>query len=300
MSKMSQTESGKAWEYGLARAFADQLGGATPLAVNGPRTKSQNSYDLLNTWERKRVIKAASDAVDFLYAHDGRLERTDYVVMQSDMEGRYGDVRDVLVHTRKGVVGISAKHRHDALKHSRLSDTIDFGADWYGKSCSSAYWAGVLPVFDELRLMSDRGVRWREIPYLPPSMKWNRYYVPVLEAFIAETTEHADPESMMRYLLGRHDFYKVIKENGTISLQAFNIRGTLGWGKKVPLPQEIVRFEMKRRSKTTAIMVLDKGWQLAFRIHSASSRVEPSLKFDVRLIGTPASLSSHEIPYLNG
>lgn len=295
-SNVSQSDSGKAWEYGLARAFADQLPQSTPLAKNWPHTRSQDAYYLLSAREKARINRAASESVDFLYAHDGRLEHTDYVMMQSDQEGRYGDVRDVLVYTAKGIVGISAKHRHKALKHSRLSRTIDFGKDWYDTPCSQEYWQKVDPVFEELRRHHNKQMRWRNLN-LSRSEKWGKYYVPVLEAFITETVKYAKPDPLVRYLLGRYDFYKVMKENGSILLQSFNIRGTLKWGKKVRLPNRIIRFEMKPRSKTTAIMYLDEGWQLSFRIHSASSKVEPSLKFDVQLIGVPSSLSSHEIPY---
>jgi hypothetical protein len=36
--------------------------------------------------------------------------------------------------------------------------------------------------------------------------------------------------------------------------------------------------------------------QISFRIHSASSKVEPSLKFDINLVGLPL-LTSHFIEY---
>ena len=44
-------------------------------------------------------------------------------------------------------------------------------------------------------------------------------------------------------------------------------------------------------------MVCDKGWQLSFRIHSAESLVIPSLKFDVNMVGNPASMYSNHISY---
>lgn len=40
----------------------------------------------------------------------------------------------------------------------------------------------------------------------------------------------------------------------------------------------------------TVEMILDNGWQLSFRIHSASTKVEPSLKFDVQFISMPVSV----------
>jgi len=35
---------------------------------------------------------------------------------------------------------------------------------------------------------------------------------------------------------------------------------------------------------------MDNGWAISFRIHSASTIVEPSLKFDIQLVGQPANL----------
>ena len=128
---ISQVESGKAWEYGLAREFADIL--KAVLAVNKARNQAQGAYDILPAKDRSRISSAANEAVVFLRAHDDRLLHTDFVEMQSDQKGIDGDVRDIVLHTQSGEVGVSAKHRHNALKHPRLSDKIDFGNLWYEK-----------------------------------------------------------------------------------------------------------------------------------------------------------------------
>ena len=258
--------------------------------ANSPHKKSQESYHLLTHVERRKIDRGANEAVLFLRTHDPRLLDAKRIIMQSDMMGKEGDVRDILIETGSAVIGISAKHRHDALKHSRLSDSIDFGKEWYGHACSAQYWRQVNPVFSMLR--GKTGFLWREL-----TDKHISVYIPILTAFIQEVLQNASPTEMMRYLLGRYDFYKVIKENGNISLQSFNLGGSLKWGKRIPLPDKIIQFSLKQNSTTTAIMNLNRGWQISFRIHSASSKIEPSLKFDVRLEGCPNKLSRHEIPF---
>lgn len=260
------------------------------LIFDASRLKSQNSYDLLSRRERRKINRAANEAALFLRAHDARLLKTRRVIIQSDMAGIDGDVRDIVIETDDEAVGISAKHRHNALKHSRLSDSIDFGDGWYGIRCSPRYWREVVPIFGDLRRRA--GQTWSSLPN-----KKDDYYLPVLHAFMEEARENADPGKLMRYLLGRHDFYKIIKENGNVSLQSFNVDGTLEWGSRIRLPDAIVQFAMKPRSKTTAILHLSHGWRASFRIHSAESKIIPSLKFDVRLVGSPETLSRHEIPY---
>ncbi len=292
MSNVTQTESGKAWEHGLAKAFECQLNGYPPVEVNGPKTKSQKSYDRINPLERSKILKAAREVVDFMIAHDERLDHTEKIIIQSDMKGRHGDVRDIILYTQLGEVGFSAKNRHNALKHSRLSDSIDFGQQWYGIPCSEDYWTTIGPVFQQLQQYTQRRMKFSEI-----TDKHDHIYLPILHAFIQETKRFADCKQMLRYLIGVYDFYKVMKENGTILIQSFNLDGTLKWGNKLSLPNRIIDCEIKDRSTTTALMYMDEGWSLSFRIHSARSLAEPSLKFDVRLTGVPPVLTNHYILY---
>ena len=101
---------------------------------------------------------------------------------------------------------------------------------------------------------------------------------------------------MFQYLIGEYDFYKVVKENGTVAIQSFNIDGTLGWGKKWRVPDRIDGISRKRGSFNTLIASFTGGWQLSFRLHNARSQVEPSLKFDIKFIGMPPGVARHEIP----
>lgn len=52
---------------------------------------------------------------------------------------------------------------------------------------------------------------------------------------------------------------------------------------------------MKPKSKTTVMVTFDEGWQLSFRIHSASTRLESSLKFDINMVSNPHSIFSNTI-----
>jgi len=72
--------------------------------------------------------------------------------IQSDDEGKKGDVRDIVI-MRGSIdweIGLSLKHNHFAVKHSRLSKKLDFGEKWYDIPCSEEYWKKVKPIFDFL------------------------------------------------------------------------------------------------------------------------------------------------------
>src|SRR4029077_16113961 len=121
--------------------------------------------------------------------------------------------------------------------------------------------------------------------------KENRFYLPVLTAFedeLRSLCENYGSRFVMRlfqYLLGTKDFYKVIKENGHVAIQSCNIAGDLLWGKTWKIPDRVESITRKRESGNTIIVSFVGGWQLSFRLHNASSRAEPSLKFDIRFIG---------------
>ena len=290
-NNINQTVSGKAFEYGIAIQCAAVMD--ADLVDSQTMQTARAAYNRFPPEERQRIDRAADEAVTFLYGHDDRLLQATAVRLQPDRAGQNGDVRDIVIATTHGDIGISAKHRHAALKHSRLSGTRDFGQAWYGVPCSNDYWDAVRPIFNELRDRKGAGELWKDL-----QNKSVNYYAPVLDAFIAEASLYANVNRMMLYLLtGAYDHYKVIKANGDVSLQSFNVHGTLLWGHHVPMPNEIFRLARRAESHNTAIMATDNGWQVSFRIHNASAKVEPSLKFDVTLVGSPQDLARHEIPY---
>lgn len=53
----------------------------------------------------------------------------------------------------------------------------------------------------------------------------------------------------------------------------------------------------KSNSTNTILVACDNGWTISLRLHNASTYVEPSLKFDVTLIGVPPTLYTHFEPW---
>jgi hypothetical protein len=117
------------------------------------------------------------------------------------------------------------------------------------------------------------------------------------------------PERLIRYLIGKNDFYKVITNNRkkTTRVEAINIAGSLNRpsvGKhsvvnvaRLRLPKRFYNVDFKENSSTTIEVVCDEGWSVSMRIHNASSRIEPSLKFDVNLISLPNTIHAQVEPW---
>jgi hypothetical protein len=295
--KTNQTQSGKAFEFQLALALSKYLN--ISFLDNGEKKVGEACFLSHSLQEQHKIERAADEAITFLLGFEKRYHEGVAVYLQPDMAGKHGDPRDVIVKMQDNRdIGISSKNRHYAIKHSRLSDSIDFGKEWTDFPCSAAYMKRIKPVFDDLREKRKEKMLFRDIPD-----KVNRYYLPILNAFedelrnLCETYGQRFVIRMFQYLLGKHDFYKVIKENGHVIIQSFNLNGDLAWGKKWKIPERIENIQRKRGSDNTLIVSFVDGWQISFRIHNASSRVEPSLKFDINFISMHHSVPKQEITY---
>lgn len=314
----TQKQSGKAFEYALINEAFNILtarGITVNVIKNNNYTDALNSYNIYSGRPQLRYSQAAIVAINHIITLEPRLINstgpadTLTLKLQPDASGQNGDVRDVLfIRTNQNwEIGISAKNNHKALKHSRLSKVKDFGDSWVGVPCSQAYFAAISPTFNALTVLKTAGALWRN-----QANKHVTYYQPILNAFSAELTSinanNANiPQALASYLVGRFDFYKVMKRAKVVEILAFNLHSTLGksiGGKRpvtpIPrliLPTQLIQFKMMPGRTDTLSMILDQGWQLSFRIHSAESLVVASLKFDVNLVGNPATMYSHHIPY---
>lgn len=315
----SQTINGKAFEYALLKEFLERLKAVTTVSVveNDPFKTALKCFISFSEKEKSHYSLVASFAVNFLLDIEPRLSNgiSDKDILQleivSDKEGQTGDVRDVLAirSLQKWEIGISAKNNHRAVKHSRLSNDIDFGQKWLGFPCSIEYFKEVKPVFDnlaKLRTASKATQKWDTLGDYHTSV-----YVPILDAFKKELLrlDSENPgtvaERLIEYLIGNQDFYKVIKASNKVEIQAYNLHGTLNLPfenikpkAKVPklkLPSRLIEVVYQENSKTTLLVTLNEGWQISFRIHNASSRIEPSLKFDINLVSAPHSLFTNQL-----
>ncbi|MBS1772413.1 MAG: HaeIII family restriction endonuclease [Bacteroidetes bacterium] len=316
-TKPTQTQSGKAFEYALINGANIILSSKCEvnLIQDTNYATCLDCYNIHTDKQQLRYTQAAKAALEHIITLEPRLSNISSsrdiltIQLQPDSAGKEGDVRDVLFirSSQNWEIGISAKNNHEALKHSRLSNVNDFGKSWVGVQCSNNYFNVIKPVFAELVKLRQEGVTWRSL-----TNKHTTYYQPILNAFRDELSyinknNSNIPQALASYLIGKHDFYKVIKRARVVEIFAFNLHGTLGRSinglrgisniPKLMLPTQIVQFQMMQGKTDTLSMICDKGWQLSFRIHNATTKVEASLKFDVNLEGVPNSMYSNHIPY---
>ena len=304
---------GKAYEYASVIALIEIVEPIRPIEVveNSSLVIARNRYlnDITES-QRSDMLTSAKAGINTIIKMEPKIIEdgidTITVSIQSDDVAKLGDVRDVLIIRRdiKWEIGVSVKHNHEALKHSRLSTKLDFGKSWYGIPSSKQYFDEISLIFAELQTLKVKGVKWSELPSKEQSV-----YVPILNAFMGELQRTFDANGddvtagLIKYLLGSNgnDFYKLIHYNNhTTRVIPFNLYGTLNQSSSVKdpdnlipdmeLPTRIIELALKDSSRTTVHLTMNNGWAISFRIHNASTIVEPSLKFDIKLIGQPSSL----------
>jgi len=294
----SQVDNGKAFEYAVAQALSKALD--VPIIESPEFQNTKSSYEKVIAKLQERFPIAAALAVEHIIEKESKnlaSKNPQGIWVASDSLGQKGDVRDVVVKCRDSEIGISCKTNHDDFKHSRLSGTANFVKKWGldPAGCSPEYWSVVKPLFEELKQIrkdSDATALWSEQKDVP-----NRFYWRVLDAFEAELLRLTGPDapraaeitkSLISYIIGNHDFYKVISRPDQVEIQGFNLNGTLAVA-KTRYPEHVIQIDRLNGGQYSKTVRFNRGFTFNFRIHSASSRVEPSLKFAVRAISLPPS-----------
>ncbi|GAA9484721.1 hypothetical protein HpHA297_07310 [Helicobacter pylori] len=311
MSDKSNNQ-GRAYEYAWCLALEQKLSVFKKVIVDKQNgfNACYRAYESLEKSLQERYLESAKQGVLLLLDCEpllseviGSSQNEITLSLQKDKLGEIGDIRDILIYFDRFCIGLSIKHNHDALKHSRLSKNLDFGEKWLGVGVSQNYKDTIKPLFERLENAKKEGMLWRDF-----LNKEQEIYAPLLQAFkkevlrIDENKKNKVPQKMVEYLLGKYDFYKAIlleREQKT-KLEAYHFHNTLNRSVKnkpkriIPLsklPTRMIYFDFKPKSFNTLELVLDEGWSFSLRIHNASSRVEPSLKFDIKLLSKPESVA---------
>ncbi|WRD05027.1 HaeIII family restriction endonuclease [Helicobacter pylori] len=311
MSNKSNNQ-GRAYEYAWCLALEQKLSVLKKVIVDKQNgfNACYRAYESLEKSLQERYLESAKQGVLLLLDCEpllseviGSSQNEITLSLQKDKLGEIGDIRDILIYFDRFCIGLSIKHNHNAVKHSRLSKDLDFGKKWLGVGVSQNYKDTTKPLFERLENAKKEGMLWRDFPN-----KEQEIYIPLLQAFkkevlrIDENKKNKVPQKMVEYLLGKYDFYKAIlleREQKT-KLEAYHFNNTLNRSVKnkpkriIPLsklPTRMIYFDFKPKSFNTLELVLNEGWSFSLRIHNASSRVEPSLKFDIKLLSKPESVA---------
>ncbi|MFI3285032.1 MAG: HaeIII family restriction endonuclease [Rikenellaceae bacterium] len=302
---------GKAYEYACVLSALKEVSRHRDVEIieNESLKIAKQCFNEIDTDESNNMLLSAKVGIDAIIEMEPRIIEDGNDILSISLQPdnvatKSGDIRDMLIIRRsiEWEIGVSVKHNHAALKHSRLSSKLDFGKVWLNRPCSQNYFDEIGPIFDMLTFMKRQNKKWSDI-----KNKENDVYIPILHALKKEclrlNSQQDITNSIIKYLIGCNgkDYYKLIHNNNqTITIMPFNIFGTLNLPSEtaspsivipqIELPNRIIELEFKEQSNTTLILTMNKGWSISFRIHNASSNVEASLKFDIQLQSKPENI----------
>ncbi len=302
--------NGRAFEFACLKLLHDKIATCRQVKIveNSAFEAAKRAWEKIDSPLKANFQKSAEIFATTIFNCEPRMtEKGDdflTLAIQQDSKGETADVRDIVV-ARQNLcweIGFSLKNNHKAAKHSRLSKNLDFGEKWLGTKASPDYFAEIAPIFERLERLKKEDKKWSEIPN-----KSTQFYLPILNAFQQELLKIAlENKNAVRhlgeYLLGAFDYYKVIHfdPKKMVQIQTFNLRKTLNLSSKhakpkllIPacaLPRKILNLRFKEKSHNTLLLQLDEGWLFSLRLHNASTRVEPSLKFDIQIKAMPTSV----------
>lgn len=309
MSVQSNNQ-GRAYEFACINTLHKEINRIrrSEINKNSAYYADERAWNSIEENLKSQLNKSADAVVSTIFEMEPMiLEKDNDIVklaIQTDDQGKDGDVRDIIISRAKvsWEIGLSIKHNHFAVKHSRLAKNLDFAKNWFGVPCSKSYWADISPIFTRLDVLKSQNKKWSEV-----EDKDKTIYVPLLMAFRNEILNangknSSIPKKMVEYLLGKFDFYKIISIDSRriTKIESFNMHGSLNHSTKtikskifipvVNLPTRIVSFDFKLHSTNTLELYMDNGWQFSFRIHNAETMVMPSLKFDIQIVGMPTTI----------
>ncbi len=236
MSKKSNNQ-GRAYEFIYLQSLYEAIRELRSVKIlnNSSFTAAKRAWNTLSAIEKRIYTQSAKSTIQTIFALEPNIVEKDddelNLFIQADKKGQVADVRDIIIERTNILwqIGLSIKHNHMAVKHSRLSRVLDFGEKWYGVKCSSSYWNDIKPVFDFLEREHKKGTYFHDL-----KSKEDDVYVPILKAFSKEIEKQikknkALPRKLVEYILSIYDFYKIISidSDRITTIQSFNMYGTL-------------------------------------------------------------------------
>ena len=201
MAKASHTINGKAFEYACLRsllAHAKALDKDVSIEASKAFTTAEKAFSTVDENDKSEMMAAAETAVKLIVPLEPKLmggPGTLLLAIAADAAavGVNGDVRDVLcvrAEDKEWTIGISCKHNHEGLRHPRITEGKDFGADWIGVHCSREFMDEITPITNSLIENGENGTLWSQV-----EQKWDRYYVPILTAYLKEIQRMCEKDS---------------------------------------------------------------------------------------------------------
>lgn len=278
-------QQGRALEYAIVEEIIRNLPSNQVTLSSRTLQDQQRDYSKYISLPENLITRYQKGAICLL----GWLE-TEFSISQHlieidrlpDKSSNQGDVTDIRISSNSFCINLSIKHNHQALKHQRPASTaqhcgytkasledINFRKNYH------QIIQNFMGLYREYNLFRD----------LEQSAIFEFLYTPICllvsESISTLCQSALNANHLFTFLTGNTDFYKVIlpAQQDCIKIQKF-----------IHIPP--VESVLAASDRNYVYLEFSNGWDMALRLHTASSRIQPnpSLKFDTQ----PAKISVPE------
>ena len=204
-----------------------------------------------------------------------------------DIAGVRGDVTDIRMKffSKEGVatVNVSLKHRHEALKHPRLTRVpvwIGLVGTKEARQYRKEYENIWSTFFQKGKKLSPSAKRFRELKAVDPNFVEENLYKPLytlVASFLQQNIANpSQVQQMFDFMVGKFDYVKFVDHDGEIEVRDFS---------DIPKPSSV---EIEYERSGYLYFQFDNGWRLSGRLHTATEWLKKSIKFDLQ----PVNLDS--------
>lgn len=237
---------------------------------NIEKLKFEKAIGTLSSYLRSRAKNPTSGKIDRV-----ELDRI------PDIAGVRGDVTDIRIKffSKDGVatVNVSLKHRHEALKHPRLTRVpawIGLVGTKEAREYRKAYENIWSTFFEKGKKLSPNAKRFRELKAVDPNFVEENLYKPLytlVASFLQQNIANpSQVQQMFDFMIGKFDYVKFVDHDGEIEVRDFS---------NIPKPSSV---KIEYEGSGYLYFQFDNGWRLSGRLHTATEWLKKSIKFDLQ------------------
>lgn len=281
MAKKNNSDAtGRAFEYVIVEEIINNAKACTALKnTNADQSRDKVKHSSLDPALQASFLTYGKKIFQWLDSN-WRITSLPFTLERlPDSAAKKGDVTDIRIIVNGTTLNLSIKLNHEAVKHQRPPATV-IRCGYAKKGIEDAtYRADLNNIFTTFlngaKLFVPGVTLFNDLKVQDPNYINDNLYLPVCQ-LVADTLNNIcknpiNVQAYFTFLIGNTNFYKLIARGGSVTIHEFN---------NIAIPSTL---KARVVDKSYVEVVFSNGWVISMRLHTASSRIGTSTKFDSRL-----------------
>lgn len=236
-------------------------------------------YGLIDEKVQETFQKGTLTIFDWLCKNFDLKNEIKSIIRLSDFEAKQGDVTDIRIETKNDKINLSTKFNHRALKHQRPPNlAVQCG---YKKNSlvdvqyRKTYEKVIEDFIQKTKKLLPKAKLFSELKEKENDFINKHLYKPICDCVANFINDKCNCKGLVRsyfhFLVGNLDFYKIIVTSNNVEIIDFA---------KIIAPDFI---NATVRNDSYVDLNFSNNWKITMRLHTASSKIGNSVKFDTQL-----------------